>query len=269
MPSFTKDGVELYFEDMSYGGAPDALPVVLGHSFLCNGYMWGPVLPTLSAIRRVVNVDLRGHGQSAPCPRDCTMDDLVGDVLAVLDELGIARAILGGLSIGGMTAMRLAVAHPDRVGGLILLNTDAGAELATKKLKYRALASIVQLTDPKLVVPQITPLMFGRTTLLQNPTLVGQWEARWANMDVLSTVKVLEALLDRSDATAAVRNIDCPTLVVHGAEDAAIGRDRCIEVARLISGSAFQTVEDAGHLVTLERPEAISALLGTFLPALP
>ena len=260
--------MELFYEDTNYGD-PSALPVVLGHSFLGSGEMWAPLLPTLASMRRVVNVDLRGHGQSSRSAQEHTFEDLVGDVLRVLDELAIERAVLAGLSIGGMTAMRFALRYPDRVGGLILINADAGDEDPQQKLKYRAWSALVQLAEPSVVVRQLTPLMFGADVRARRPGLVDAWAARWRELDVMSAVRVFDTLMDRDDVRESLGRIRCPTLVIHGAEDRLVGRDRCRDVARRIPGSAFQIVERGGHLVTLECPDAVSALFGTFLPGIP
>ena len=108
-------GVEIFFEDS--GAGP---PIVLGHSFLCSGQMWRKQVPALSARFRVINPDLRGHGRSAHVTRPFSLYDAMSDVMLVLDQLSIERAVWCGLSIGGMVALRAALTHPERVGGLIL-----------------------------------------------------------------------------------------------------------------------------------------------------
>ena len=109
-------GQQIFFEDVGSG-----TPLVLGHSFLCSGAMWRGQVQALADRCRIVNIDLRGHGRSGPAHQPFSLYDAVGDVIAVLDLLGIGRAVWCGLSIGGMVAMRAALTHPDRVAALILL----------------------------------------------------------------------------------------------------------------------------------------------------
>lgn len=87
-------GIEIAFDVVGEGPA-----VVLGHSFLCSGAMWQNQVGPLAATNRVINIDLRGHGASGPCPAAFGLHDMVADVLAVLDRLGVGSAVWAGLSI--------------------------------------------------------------------------------------------------------------------------------------------------------------------------
>ena len=127
MPKLETNGVRIHYEEV--GAGP---PVVLGHSFLCSGEMWRPQIEPLAERHRVINIDHRGHGRSGALTNPFDLYDMVGDVTAVLDHLEVERAIWAGLSIGGMVAMRAAIAVPERVAGLILVDTDADAETSYK-----------------------------------------------------------------------------------------------------------------------------------------
>lgn len=121
MRTVESGGIRIAFDDLGSG-----TPVVLCHSFLCSREMWAGQVPRLAAEYRVVNVDLRGHGESGLAREPFNLDDLVQDVLAVLDELEIPSPVWAGLSVGGMVALRAALHVPDRVRALILFDTDAG-----------------------------------------------------------------------------------------------------------------------------------------------
>ena len=88
MSAIERDGIRIYYEDSGSGPA-----VVLTHSFLCSSEMWRPQVPLLAKEFRVVNIDLRGHGRSGASTAPFELDDLVGDVVAVMDSLGIAQAL--------------------------------------------------------------------------------------------------------------------------------------------------------------------------------
>ena len=123
-------GLPIFFEDVGEGP-----PIVLGHSFLCSGKMWREQVPVLATHYRALNLDFRGHGRSGEVTESFTLYDAVADVVAVLDELGIEKAVWCGLSIGGMVALRAALTCPERVDRLILLDTDAGSENPLKKCR--------------------------------------------------------------------------------------------------------------------------------------
>ena len=258
MPHLEREGVSIFFEESGAGK-----PLVLGHSFLCDGAMWAPQLGPLAARARIVNVDLRGHGRSGAVRHPFTLYDAVDDVLAVLDHVGIERAVWAGLSIGGMVALRAALRAPDRVAALILLDTDAGAERLVKKLRYRVLSLGAGLFGMRPFLPAILPLMFGRTTLRANAPLVEDWRSRFASVDVPSIRVVLEGLLGRDSVLDQLARIRVPALVLTGEEDKAIPSALTAEIAARLPDAALVRIPGAGHLSTLEQPEAVTeAMLG-------
>ena len=130
MPSIERQNATVAYDVV--GSGP---PIVLGHSLFCTRSMWRGVVPRLQDSYRVINVELRGHGDST-AEGPFTLADLVDDWLAILDQEGIEQAVLCGLSTGGMTAMRVAGRAPDRVAGLALLDTNAAPETQFNRLQY-------------------------------------------------------------------------------------------------------------------------------------
>src|SRR6186713_184995 len=115
--------------------------IVLLHGLLFDGGMWRGQIEALSSLGRVVVLDGPGHGKSEPAPR-FMVEDHADALLDAFGELGIERAVVVGLSWGGMVAMRLALQHPSKVCGLALLDTSASAEPLANKVKYRALIAL-------------------------------------------------------------------------------------------------------------------------------
>jgi len=114
------NGLRMYYEIHGAGGTP---LVVLHGGLLTIDVTFGAMLPELAANRQVIAVELQGHGHTADIERDITLDNLAGDVVALLDDLGIELADLFGFSLGGLTAVRVASLHPDRVGRLVAAAT--------------------------------------------------------------------------------------------------------------------------------------------------
>jgi 3-oxoadipate enol-lactonase len=264
MPEIEHDGVKIFFEVTGEGPA-----VVLGHSFLCSGDMWAPQVPRLAERHRVVNIDLRGHGRSGPLSRACDVYDLVGDVVAVLDHLEIESAVWAGLSIGGMVAMRAAITVPRRVRALVLLDTDAEEETAYKKFKYRAMNLGARAIGIRPFVPAVLPLMFGATTRRSRPELVNEWRGKFSAIHMPSISIVLEALARRDSVVDRLQNIEVPTLVIVGAEDASLPVPCARKISSAVANASLVVVPGAGHLSTLEQPEAVTRAMTVFLESLP
>jgi len=260
MPEISRNGVRIYFDDL--GSGP---PVVLGHSLLCSGEMWGPQVPALAEQYRVINIDQRGHGRSGHLTEPFDLYDMVDDVVAVLDELGVNHAVWAGLSIGGMVAIRAAVTVPNRVSGLILVDTHAGSETAYKKLKYRVMGTGAKLLGTRPFLPAIMPLMFGQSTRRLKPDLVDDWRERFASVHLPSLNLTVGALARRDTVVDKIGEVRMPTLVIVGDEDASLPVAYSREIAAAIPGASLVIVPEAGHLSALEQPEAVTEAMMTFL----
>ncbi len=263
MPFIEHQGINLFFD--VHGDGP---PVVLGHSFLCSGEVWARQLDPLAQRFRLINIDFRGHGQLSNVREPFTLYDLVDDFVAVLDHLNIDRAVWAGLSIGGMVALRAALAARDRVSALILVDTHAGAESSYKKLKYRTLGLGANFVGIQPFLPAIVSLMFGRTTRKANPTLVEGWKARFASIHVPSMLHGLGALLRCDSIVHRLNEIDVPSLVIVGEEDISLPTAYSSQIAAALNDSSLITVPKSGHLAALEQPEAVTAAMLGFLDEL-
>jgi 3-oxoadipate enol-lactonase len=260
MPYLEQEGRSLYYEEAGEGPA-----IVLGHSFFCSGEMWRYQVPVLAKSHRVITLDYRGHGRSSPVREDLDVYDLMDDTLVVLDHLGVEQAIWAGLSVGGMTAMRAALKFPERVRALILLDTDAGAERSWIKMKNRPMGAGTRLLGLRPFLPAIVKAMFGPTTCRENPQLVEEWKGRFAAADAESMRHYLEALMRRDSVAPHLEDIQVPVLVVVGAEDRALPPALSRKIADALPNSSLVEIPRAGHLCTLEQPEAVTAAMLEFV----
>ncbi|WFM72806.1 alpha/beta fold hydrolase [Halomonas sp. CKK8] len=263
MPVIDNQGVAIVFEEAGAG-----LPIVLLHSFLGSGEIWRAQVPVLAAQHRVINVDVRGHGRSGHLTELFTLYDAVDDVIAVLDALGIERAVWCGLSIGGMVALRGAIRHPQRVAGLILMDTDAGAETAWHRVKYRAMGIVVRVFGFRPLLPFVTRLMFGTTTRRDDPALVSETRAMIARNHVPSALRCLEALTRRDSVVERLHEIDVPALVMVGEEDRMLPPRLSRRIQEGLVDASLTTIPGAGHLTPLEQPERVNATVLAFLATL-
>ena len=140
MPFVTIDGQALHYIDQGTGPA-----VLLAGSYLWDQAMWAPQIAALSQQYRVIALDLWGHGESGPLPAGTTsLDDIARQALALLDHLDIDRVTLVGLSVGGMWGARLALSAPQRINGLVLMDTYVGAEPEPTRQYYFSLLKQIE-----------------------------------------------------------------------------------------------------------------------------
>ncbi len=260
MPFIERQNQRIYYEETGSGPA-----LLLGHSFFCSGKMWRYQVPELARSHRVVNLDYRGHGRSSPLREDFDLYDLVDDSLALLDHLGIVQAIWAGLSVGGMTAMRAALVSPERVRAVILLDTDADAERSWVKMKSRPMGAGTRLVGLRPFLPALVRGMFGRTTCRKNPKLVEEWKGRFAAADAESMRRFLEMLMRRDSVISRLGEIEVPSLVVVGSEDRSLPPRLSKRIDAGLPDSTLVEIPHAGHLCTLEQPEAVTAAMLEFL----
>jgi 3-oxoadipate enol-lactonase len=240
-------------------GAADAPVVVLSNSLGADRGMWDPQVPGLAERYRVVTYDTRGHGDSPAPPGPYSLDDLVDDLVALLDEVGAERAHVAGLSLGGMTAMRLAARDPELVNRLAVLCTSARPD--PQPFLDRAAAVRSGGTAP------LAPTVAGRWVTppfaAEHPDLVARLEAMIAGSDdegYAACCEVVAAVDLRED----LGRIAAPTLVVSGAEDVALPPAHQQVIADGIPGAQLLTVSPGAHLANLERTEVTAALLAHF-----
>ncbi len=245
-----------YTED----GPADAPVVVLSNSLGATRAMWDPQVPALAERFRVISYDTRGHGESPAPAGPYTIDDLVDDVVALLDRLGVERAHVAGLSLGGMTGMRLAAREPGRVLGLAVLCSSAKPD--PQGFLDRAVAVRSGGTAP--LAPTIAARWLTPAYAAEHPDLVARLEAMIVGADDEGYASCCEAV-GRLDLREDLARISAPTLVVSGTEDPALPPEHQRLIADGIAGAELLTLSPASHLANLERTrEVTDALLGHF-----
>jgi 3-oxoadipate enol-lactonase len=249
--------VDVAYTEEGPAGAP---VVVLSNSLGATRAMWDPQAAALAERFRVVGYDTRGHGQSPAPAGPYSIDDLVDDVLALLDRLGVARASFAGLSLGGMTGMRLAAREPERVDRLALLCTSA----KTDPQPFLDRAAAVRAGGTAPLAPTIAGRWLTPAYAAEHPDLVARLEAMIAGCDDEGYAACAEVVA-RIDLRDDLARISAPTLVISGAEDQALPPKHQQAIADGIPGAELLTVSPGAHLANLERtPEVTGALLGHF-----
>jgi len=263
MSKVERDGATIYYEMSGSGPA-----IVFTHSYLCDGSMFADQVAALRRRWRVINVDLRGHGRSAPSLTAVSFYDFVDDVVAVLDAEGVDRAVWAGLSMGGFTALRAALTRPERVTALVLMDTDAGAEPFGHRVQYALMRGAVRVFGPSAVASPIKKMMFGRSALKDQPELCEVYRQRFMAVDTRSTLTVGRAIASRDDLLPRLGQISCPTLVIVGEEDMALPVALSRRIAEGVQGAELVIVPHVGHLSTVEAPAVLTQIIERFVNGL-
>ncbi|GAA3410092.1 3-oxoadipate enol-lactonase [Streptosporangium vulgare] len=229
-------------------GPADGRPLVLAGSLGTTLEMWDPQMEALTGHFRVVRFDHRGHGRS-PATGKCSIADLAGDVLDLLDLLGLPRVSFAGLSLGGMVGMWLAAHAPERIDRLALLCTSA--KLGTPEswaeragaVREAGTASIAETAMARWFTPSFT----GREPYV---TMLGGISAE----GYAACCEAVGAM----DLRPELPLISAPTLVLAGADDPATPPEHAERIAEGIAGSRLVVLPGAAHLANVERPEAVS-----------
>jgi 3-oxoadipate enol-lactonase len=189
------------------------------------------------------------------------MDDLGSDLVALLDRLGIERASLCGLSIGGMISMWTAAHAPERVERLVLCCTSAQLGPAEP---WRERAATVRAKGVEAVADAVLARWFTPGFAAAHPQLIERMRAQLVATPPEGYAGCCEAIA-AMDLTGDLGSITAPTLVLAGAEDPATPPEHGRRIAKLIPGARFETISPAAHLGTVERPDLTTAMILRFL----
>jgi len=266
MPHADVGGLALHYQQQGEG--PDLLMIMgLGTDL----YAWDQVLPHIEGFR-VTRFDNRGAGLSDKPEGDYSMRDFVADTLGLMDALGIERAHLAGISMGGMIAQHLAIAHPERVERLALMVTSAGGPAFVPPAPWVLGAMTNPPTDPtpEALAERHGPVLFSERFRRERPEEVVRVFTRSLErpMPMRCFQSQLAAIM-RHDATGGLGGLRMPTLVVSASDDALVPPANSEHLLRALPGAGHHRVEGSGHAITHEAPRELAEVLMRFLEGAP
>ncbi len=264
MTTFDVNGIPVRVEDS--GG--DGPAVLFSHGFMMDHTMFDPQVEALAGDYRCIRWDERGFGDT-PAPADFTYWDSADDAVGVLDACGVDQAVFVGMSQGGFLSLRAALAHPDRVRAIVLIDSAADIDDAETLEGYGGMLAALTGDDDEVweaVAAGVAGLILGTEEL--NDDWIPKWRARRGDhrQDLLHAGATL---VGRDDISERLSEITCPVLIIHGSEDQAITLDRARKVADAVADCRGVTVIDgAAHAPNLSDPTPVNAALGEFLSSL-
>lgn len=239
--------------------------VVFAHGTLMDRTMFRPQVEALAPEYRCIAYDLRARTEHYR--PEYGLEELADDAVAVMDGRGVDSCVYAGMSMGGFTALELALRHPSRVDGLVLIDSMADVHDPGQTKTYEMM--VEQLLEsgevPRALAETASQILFGETTREERPELVEEWVERWMSYTPMAVANEVGSWMHRDSVLPRMEEIEVPVLVVHGTEDASIPVEKARETAEELLDGKLVVVEDAGHSSNLEKPETVNAALRRFL----
>jgi pimeloyl-ACP methyl ester carboxylesterase len=257
MAFFTTRGVRLHYQDSGHG-----VPLLLLHAFPLSGALFEGQVTALAGRARCVVPDLCGFGQSALGEGPTTMEQLAQDALALLDHLGIATAVVGGISLGGYASLALLRHDPGRVRGLLLADTQMGADDDAGRAGRETLAQDVLAHGADVLVERLLPRLLSPSAPEELRTSLAQ---RIRATQPAAAAAALRGMALRPDSRDILSRFSGPVLVAVGTEDVLTPPAKAREMVSVAPQASLVEIPGAGHLANLEAPGPFNASLAQFL----
>ncbi|MFC8350999.1 alpha/beta fold hydrolase [Streptomyces sp. NPDC057280] len=257
MPQLEVDGAALTYDDEGPHDG-EGVPLVFVHGWTADRHRWDHQLAHFAKKRRVVRLDLRGHGDSSGAGVR-TIAELADDVLALLDHLGVERCVLVGHSMGGMIAQTITLAHPERVERLVLVNSIGRMTYSRGRGLLMGFSTLVPF---KLFVAANIQRAFAPGYPRDEIRAYVKASANTPREVVMTLYGAMRAfdVLDRAG------EISVPTLMVHGYHDIQLPVRQMLRMAKAYPDAEVRII-DAGHELPVEKPEELTRALDRFVSA--
>lgn len=268
MPHLRINGTRLFYEDTGGGDRPT---LIFSHGLLWDTRLYEPQIAHFADRYRCIAYDHRGQGRSQQDPSpSIDMETLYRDLVGLIEALSPQRPChLVGLSMGGFVAARVAARRPELVRSLILLATQAGPEDPRKIKNYRVLNLAARAGAMRPASAAVMRVMFG-ATFLHDHARRAERQIYQRRLQALprQIYRAVNGVLARDPVERELPRIKAPTLVLHGAQDAAIPTAKSLAMAQSIPDARHREIPDAGHTLTLEAPHRVNQAMEEFLTSM-
>lgn len=254
------EGLTVAYDDVGEG-----TPILLIHGHPFNRSMWADQVRVLAADRRLITPDLRGYGGTTVSPGKTLLDDFADDLAGVLDHLGVERAVVCGLSMGGQIALEFYRQFPDRALGLVLADTFAQADGPDARRVRLETADRLLAEGMDGYATETLPRMVSPRTIRERPAVAAQVLAMMQSTDPRGAAAALRGRAERADYTGLLAEIGVPTLIVVGSEDEFTPVRDATYMHERIPGAELVVVEGTGHLPNMEAADEFNRALALFL----
>jgi 3-oxoadipate enol-lactonase len=251
--------------EIAYEVEGKGAPVVLLHPFPANHDFWQTLIPSLSSRYQLILPDLRGHGDSQIGEGPALMEKHALDIARVMDDAGVGRAAMVGVSIGGYALFEFWRRYRGRAAAFVLMDTKATADTLDARNARLQAADVVMEQGTESFIDAQLPKLMGETTRRTRPDLVETARRMMLKMSPEDISLVQRGMAARQDSVETLKTINVPTLLVVGEEDTLTPLADAELMRQHIGGSQLQLLPKAGHYSPFERPEEAGRMLRQFL----
>lgn len=255
-------GVKISYQE---AGSVDALPIIFIHGFPFNKTMWAGQLEAFKNEYRPIAYDVRGHGKSEAGDADFSMDFFAKDLLAFLDALKIDNAVICGLSMGGYIALHAIQKQPARFAGLILADTQCGADTPEGKDKRMKTIAFIKKNGLKVYAEESLKNLFAPVSFQSRKDVVKFIHQTIVDTPAEVICRTLQALADRTETCSYLPKIKTTVCIIVGKEDKVTPPAVAQKMADAINDSKLVIIDRAGHLTNLEQQEEFNKAVLDFL----
>jgi 3-oxoadipate enol-lactonase len=260
MPKVRSGDAEISYEVLGQGS-----PVILLHPFPANHELWIPAAQALGSRYKLILPDLRGHGDSGAGDGSASMQKHASDIGRVMDDAGVDRAPMAGISIGGYALFEFWRQQRDRISALALFNTKAQADTPEARGGRLQSAEDVLERGTEPFFESMLPKLIGKTTRETRPDLVAGALKMMRKMSAEDVAAVQRGMAERPDSMATLKTINVPTMIVTGDEDTLTGAAEAELMRQNIPNSQLKIIAKAGHYAVWEQLQESGRLLRQFL----
>lgn len=250
-----------YFEE----GSPTGFPLIFIHGFPFNKWMWEKQLLSIKENYRLIAYDVRGHGETEAGSLEFSVSQFGDDLISLMDELHIEKAIVAGLSMGGYIALNAIQKNPDRFAGLLLCDTQCGADTEEGKEKRKKTIDFIKRNGLTVYAQESLKNLFAPAFLERKMNEVLFIEESILKSKPENICLTLAALADREETCSSLHKIKVPVAILVGQEDTVTSPETAEKMHKSITGSTLHIIEEAGHLSNLENPEMFNGQILEFL----
>jgi 3-oxoadipate enol-lactonase len=258
------NNITISFDDFGKGETP----IIFIHGFPFDKSSWSPQLAFMKKTQRVIAYDIRGFGATTLGKIKPSIRVFADDLIKFMDNMGIPKAIVCGLSMGGYIVLNAVQRYPERFSALILSDTQAIAD--TEDAKKKRYQTIEQIKTDGLAafIEGVIKNVFCADSRIHHEELISKTKEIVLSTSIETIIVGLTALAERTDMTSSLKEIVVPTLIICGKEDSMTPPNQAEALHIAIKNSTLQIIEKAGHLSNLEQSDVFNKHLAGFVATL-
>jgi pimeloyl-ACP methyl ester carboxylesterase len=253
-------GINLVYDDLGQG---EVIVFIHGQPF--NRSMWKYQTEVFAKTHRLIIPDLRNYGESDVIKGKVLLDELALDIIHLLEALNIKQAIFAGLSMGGQIVFEIFRLRPELFKGMILADTDARAETEEGYLNRMNLSDKMEAEGMKSFTDERIHLFVGKQVLEENGAILNHLRNMMEQTSPAGSAAVQRGRAERRDHSEILPAIQCPVLIIVGAEDGFTPVATSVYIHQLIPDSQLAIIENSGHIPNMEQTERFNKVVIDFL----